>query len=1079
MPRRLTSLSFAVALLIFASISSAIDRLVPSEYPTIQAAIDAAVDGDTIIIAPGTYTGDGNRDIDFKGKAITVRSIDPNDPNIVPATAIGCERQGRGFYLNGCAGATIAGLTITNGLAEAGGGIYIEDSNVRIRKCRIIGNATKNGQDGWWEDNPSLPPGQDATDGGSGGALYCESCSVTIVDCNISGNMTGAGGAWLTDYYRGAAGNGGNGGAVFSTMCSLSMDDCIISGNTTGTGGSGSNRGGAGGDGGDGGAVFSTMCSLSIVDSIITGNATGAGGSSQSVWGGDPGSGGRGGAVYLAGSTVAISQCSLSGNRTGDGGKGDYLTGGGGKGGCGAGIYCDQSCSLEIHGSDVRDNIAGTGGAPGGPGGDGAGIYCTSTVPLFVRDCNITGNQTGQPGLGDYPAASGCGGGIYCRSATITSCIITNNSSGNAVDSGYPSGPEGGCGGGIYSLEYLELVDCNVSGNRTGAGGCGEWGGGKGGDGGGVWGETVIATGCTFVGNETGDAGEGGMHSVGADSGAGGGVYCTKAEIDNCLFSNNTTGKGGESYTVAGAGGSGGGLYCTGQAILNDSVLCGNSTGSGGYREIGGGSGTGGAVHSPLVVINNCLFEHNSTGQGAIGGIAGGDGGHGAAIWTTSGRVTNCTIVHNSCGPGGTGRQRTGARGRGAAVYAREDTVITNSVAWGNEPDGLFGIDCNNLSYCDIQDANCVTGVGSFSADPLFVRPGYWADVNDPNIVVEPNDPNAVWLMGDYHLSQVAAGQASDSPCVDAGSDLALTLGMDKFTTRTDHVGDTGIVDMGYHYPMPKPADIDGDGDVDLTDFAILAGHWELAAMEIPMGSAIVDGDISEWSEGVQWVPLDKVYYGNPADVRWATYALRWNPDTNKIYVAVIVKDGGLWPSDEYIKWDASDRIEVYSQGDAEGGTGWLRVYDVAQQYMMGPNTSGGSWATWAYGEALGADVGLEYAVAVNGDQIIHEAGVLMFDNYAGFSGGTTIVTELKPGHVVGFDVLVSSRWESDGFGMLSENLMTGKSGNAAQFAKYTLVQQTSVSPHASRDADLDKNGIIDWFDLASLAENWLCHTRW
>jgi hypothetical protein len=333
--------------------------------------------------------------------------------------------------------------------------------------------------------------------------------------------------------------------------------------------------------------------------------------------------------------------------------------------------------------------------------------------------------------------------------------------------------------------------------------------------------------------------------------------------------------------------------------------------------------------------------------------------------------------------------------------------------------------------------------------------------------------------MGDYHLSQVAAGQASDSPCVDAGSDLALTLGMDKFTTRTDHVGDTGIVDMGYHYPMPKPADIDGDGDVDLTDFAILAGHWELAAMEIPMGSAIVDGDISEWSEGVQWVPLDKVYYGNPADVRWATYALRWNPDTNKIYVAVIVKDGGLWPSDEYIKWDASDRIEVYSQGDAEGGTGWLRVYDVAQQYMMGPNTSGGSWATWAYGEALGADVGLEYAVAVNGDQIIHEAGVLMFDNYAGFSGGTTIVTELKPGHVVGFDVLVSSRWESDGFGMLSENLMTGKSGNAAQFAKYTLVQQTSVSPHASRDADLDKNGIIDWFDLASLAENWLCHTRW
>jgi len=46
---------------------------VPRDYPTIQAAVNAAVDGDEVIVAPGTYTGEGNRDIDFLGKAITVR----------------------------------------------------------------------------------------------------------------------------------------------------------------------------------------------------------------------------------------------------------------------------------------------------------------------------------------------------------------------------------------------------------------------------------------------------------------------------------------------------------------------------------------------------------------------------------------------------------------------------------------------------------------------------------------------------------------------------------------------------------------------------------------------------------------------------------------------------------------------------------------------------------------------------------------------------------------------------------------------------------------------------------------------
>ncbi|MFC1715984.1 T9SS type A sorting domain-containing protein [Candidatus Poribacteria bacterium] len=85
---------------------------VPGVYPTIQQGIDAARNGDTVIVADGTYRGVGNKDLDFQGKVITVRS--ENGPEY---TVIDCEGSGRGFLFHSgeTSGSVVSGFTIENG----------------------------------------------------------------------------------------------------------------------------------------------------------------------------------------------------------------------------------------------------------------------------------------------------------------------------------------------------------------------------------------------------------------------------------------------------------------------------------------------------------------------------------------------------------------------------------------------------------------------------------------------------------------------------------------------------------------------------------------------------------------------------------------------------------------------------------------------------------------------------------------------------------------------------------------------------------------------------------------------------
>ena len=179
---------------------------VSAEYKTIQSAIDVASDGDTVLVAGGIYTGLGNKNLDFRGKAITVKS--ENGPG---NCVIDCEGDGRGFYVHvGEKGdSLITGFTITNcNIEDYGGGISCNYSSPTITDCvfhnntaiqggglYIIGRVGYNGDAGTKITN-CLFSGNSATGNWNtgGGGLYNSSVPIRITNCTFFDNTGNRGG---------------------------------------------------------------------------------------------------------------------------------------------------------------------------------------------------------------------------------------------------------------------------------------------------------------------------------------------------------------------------------------------------------------------------------------------------------------------------------------------------------------------------------------------------------------------------------------------------------------------------------------------------------------------------------------------------------------------------------------------------------------------------------------------------------------------------------------------------------------------------------------------------------------------
>jgi hypothetical protein len=446
----------------------------------------------------------------------------------------------------------------------------------------------------------------------------------------------------------------------------------------------------------------------------------------------------------------------------------------------------------------------------------GGAIYCFNSSKVRIDHCLISGNRTGDiqgqnsthPGWPGESVESGSGGAIYLDQSNLllSNCTFQNNRTGNAqggvgmwglsapynggngTPGGIGSSGKGGALCCINSTPYLEdnVFYQNYTGNGTGGtgglggegysnnnldahGGIGGAGGnGIAGDGGAIYSNyfTAVMNNNKFIGNSTGN----GTGGIGGEGGDGSG-YNGSGIGGSGGFGGNGMGGGGGAVSLANS-----------NMILRNNLCIGNFTGQGN----GGGGGRGGNGYS------NNLF-------GRVGGAGGnggnGFGGSGASIMLANQimTITNLTSATNTigCGTGGAGGPPgtgfnsfpPGAPGTGqdgvGIIYRNNGTLIlANSIVWDGVTTPIVGGAAVNYSCV----RNGYPGIGNINSDPLFTSS----------------------LVGDYFLSQFAAGQTEQSPCVDMGCpDSSIFSG----TTRTDGIQDSIRMDMGFHYTnfIPNP----------------------------------------------------------------------------------------------------------------------------------------------------------------------------------------------------------------------------------------------------------------------------------
>ncbi|MDX2148309.1 MAG: GC-type dockerin domain-anchored protein [Planctomycetota bacterium] len=707
--RSLVSASALIALCA-GSVASAADLFVPAQFPTIQAAIDAALPGDSVLVAAGTY----NERIDFLGKRIALRSLD--GPTL---TTIDGGSLGTVVTIDGSLLASITGFTIRNGSLPAGSGAGIRITNAQVRILDSVIRENLAGE-------------------GDGAGLYAQASQVTIerttFDANQAATLTlgsglGAGASFVgssatitASTFSGNLSFEQGGGALgASTTSVVTITDSTFTGNrssTTATSGTGNTFGG-------GGAIaLRDAAALTVINSTFTSNTAnrGGGGAIMAI-----DNAGTGASVTITGGTFTQNQCSnTSGGAVRFDGLGTFSVTGAtfdnntavGAGGGAIGGVADASGPEGgiIANCVFRGNTAGVGGA------------LTLAGRVTIRDSLFENNQAVGAAGGSFVLTGG-GGAILTSGGIPLTRIERSTFRNNRVTATLGTANQGGA---IRARRTnIEIIDSTFENNSTTEN-----------RGGALWLETTsslartaIITGCTFLANST----TGTQFQEGGAIGAAGNVAIT---IDRGTFTNNTALSAGGSIWAETGG----------------SLTISNSSFTGGSSRVGGGilypaGGSAASVSFSNTSFRNLQAIPNASGQGGdFGGFS-----------VTAQNITLRGVSLENCNAKNHGGFRTSG-GSATATTLVENLTVIDCNATPFDPAGSNGGDVGGgeiagggtttVRNITVRDCNAKIYAG------LRVAGGVSALLEDATIINNVSTPTPTGGSGDSGGLQISSPSA-------------------------------------------------------------------------------------------------------------------------------------------------------------------------------------------------------------------------------------------------------------------------------------------------------------------------------